>query len=260
MSNCHFNNCSESTLPFSLYCKAHHIQVLQESKAVAQENNAIKRTGEGKRNPSFDLKESNVAGTIRSIRLEIADSVRLDGQELAANMLSSMPVLMPDQRLKIILAAQNMLQGEFSINPNSDTPTLHELLGIEQFFQTCLEITKSLVGVKKTKLGIKAKDAIIAASREGKERERKVKTKESLDRVKVTKVSGEKVFSHTALDMVKGIFYVSHPLDKDAAKLMKKLCDRILVASDLDDLDKTALLALFSKPLFSPLKKFVTFR
>lgn len=259
MNACNFPNCNETRLPFSLYCKPHHEKVLIEAKEVALENNH-KTTKDEVRNPSFDLKESNIAGTIRSIRLEIADSVRLDGQTLAANMLSSMPVLMPDQRLKIILSAQQMLQSEFSINPSSDTPSLHELLGIEQFFQTCLEITKSLVGVKKTKLGIKTKDAIIAGVKEGKERERKVKTKESLDKLKITKTSGEKVFSHTALDMVKDIFYVSHPLDKDAAKLMKKLCDRILVSSDLDELNNEAMLALFNKPLFAPLKKFITFK
>lgn len=259
MNKCNFPNCSDTTLPFSLYCKPHHEKVLTEAKEVALQNEH-KIVPNETRNPSFDLKESNIAGTIRSIRLEIADSVRLDGQTLAANMLSSMPVLMPDQRLKVILAAQNMLQSEFSINPSSDTPSLHELLGIEQFFQTCLEITKSLVGAKKTKLGIKTKDAIIAGTREGKERERKVQTKASLDKVKVTKVSGEKVFSHTALDMVKDIFYVSHPLDKDAAKLMKKLCDRILVSSDLDELDKDSMIALFDKPLFAHLKKFVTFK
>lgn len=259
MINCHYPNCNASTLPFGLYCAAHHNQVMSEAKQVQAENSTI-QVAEANRASAVDLKESNIAGTIRTIRFEIEDSIRIDGQTMQANLLGAMPVLMPDMRLKVINAAQAMLQSEFSINPSSDTPSLHELLAIEQFFSTCLEITKSLVGVKKTKLGIKTKDAIVQASKDGKERERKVRTKKSLDKISIKRVSGEKVFSHTALDMVKEVFYVSSPLDKDSAKLMKKLCDRILVSADLDDLDKPAMLALFAKPLFVPLKKFVTFK
>ncbi|MFN4769848.1 MAG: hypothetical protein ACK5JL_07420 [Candidatus Kapaibacterium sp.] len=226
---------------------------MKEAKRVRKENSAVQ---ESERKHDFStLKEANIAGHIRSIRLEIGDSVRIDGEQLAANMLGAMPTLNQADRLRIIMSAQDMMQHNFG-----EKPELLELLAIEQFFQTCLEISKSLVQLKKTKLGIQTKDAIIKASVESKERERKVKTKQSLDNIKVTKVNGEKVFSHTALDLVKDVFYVSEALDKDSAKLMKKLCDRILVSSELDALDKEAMVELFNKPLFVPLKKFITFR
>jgi hypothetical protein len=245
--------CEGETIPFSKYCKTHHDNIVNEMKRVRKENS---QKEEIERKHDFStLKEANIAGHVRSIRLEIGDSVRIDGEQLAANMLGAMPTLNQADRLKIIMSAQDMMQHNFK-----DKPELIELLAIEQFFQTCLEISKSLVQLKKTKLGIQTKDAIIKASVESRERERKVKTKQSLDNIKVTKGNGEKVFSHTALDLVKDVFYVSEALDKDSAKLMKKLCDRILVSSELDALDKEAMVELFDKPLFVPLKKFITFK
>lgn len=207
-----------------------------------------------------DLQQANLAGSVRSIRLEIADSVRVSGSEIAANMAAMMPVLEPSKKLELAIAAQRMMEAEFKMTAVNGEPSLQELLAIELYFDTCLQVTKSLIGIKKTKLGIKAKNDVIQGAIEGKERERKVAAKKSIDKIVVKSVSGEKQFAHTALDMVKDVFYVSSALGSNESKLMKKLCDRILVMSALDELEAPAIKALFNKDLFKPLVKFVTFK
>jgi hypothetical protein len=206
-----------------------------------------------------DLAIQNATGAIRSIRLEIGDHVRLSGSEIAANMAAMLPALDQSRKIAIIKAAQALMETSFAISDHAKSPSLAELLAIELFFDTCLNMTKGLIGIKKVKLGIKAKDDMIQGVLEGKAREKKVAVNRSLEKVKVLD-KGQRKFAHTALDMVRDIFYVSEPLDVDSSKTMKKLCDRILVSADLDDLNKDTLVALFDKPIFTHLRKFVTFK
>jgi hypothetical protein len=206
-----------------------------------------------------DLALQNTTGAIRSIRLEIGDHVRLSGSEIAANMAAMLPALDQSRKIQVIKAAQVLMESSFSITDTSKAPSLAELLAIELFFDTCLNMTKGLIGIKKVKLGIKAKDDLIQGVKEGKEREKRVAVNRSLEKILV-KDKGTKVFGHTALDMVRDIFYLSLPLDVDSSKTMKKLCDHILVSADLDALDKESMVRLFDKPMFAHLKKFVTFK
>ena len=243
----------------SPYCSTHKIiAAANAAKLKTQPTVNVAPTTEPTKTID-DLAIQNATGTIRSIRLEIEDHVRLSGSEIAANMAAMLPALDQSRKIQIIKAAQTLMESSFSITDTSKTPSLAELLAIELFFDTCLNMTKGLIGIKKVKLGIKAKDDLIQGAIEGKAREKKVAVSRSLEKVKVLD-KGQRKFAHTALDMVRDIFYVSEPLDVDSSKAMKKLCDRILVSADLDDLNKDTLIALFDKPIFTHLKKFVTFK
>jgi hypothetical protein len=251
--------CNSPALPFSLYCTNHHELVLTESSQVQKENASIAPQVDN--SPALPITAiENTGGKIRSLRLEIGDSVRLDGSEIAANIAAMMPTLSRDKRLEIALAASRMMEAEFKVSPFSGAPSLEELLAIELFFDTCLQVTRSLVGVKKTKLNIKAKDDMIQGAQVEKARQRKVAVNKSLEKIQVSTGPKSKAFAHTALDMVRDIFFVSEALDSDASKLMKKLCDRILTGSALDEISRESIVALFEKDLFKPLKKFVTFK
>ena len=251
--------CDHEQAHGSPYCSTH--------KTIAAANAAKLKSDAPAIEPSMietsatldDLATQNTAGMIRSIRLEIGDHVRLSGSEIAANMAAMLPALDQSRKIAIIKAAQALMETSFAISDHAKSPSLAELLAIELFFDTCLNMTKGLIGIKKVKLGIKAKDDMIQSVIEGKAREKKVAVNRSLEKVKVLD-KGQKRFAHTALDMVRDIFHVSEPLDVDSSKTMKKLCDRILVSADLDDLNKDTLIALFNKPIFTHLKKFVTFK
>lgn len=244
----------------SPFCSTHRTIVAANAMKIKEENGATRNDVAPNESKTLDnLATQNAAGMVRSIRLEIGDHVRLSGSEIAANMAAMLPALDQSRKIQVIKAAQVLMESSFAITDHSKSPSLAELLAIELFFDTCLNMTKGLIGIKKVKLGIKAKDDLIQGVKEGKEREKKVAVNRSLEKI-VVKDKGEKKFAHTALDMVRDIFWVSSPLDVDSSKMMKKLCDRILVSADLDDLTKESIIAIFEKPAFAHLKKFVTFK
>ena len=251
--------CKKEQTHGSPFCSTHKIIAAANAAKLKSEAPTIEPNVVEASATLDDLATQNAAGMVRSIRLEIGDHVRLSGSEIAANMAAMLPALDQSRRIQVIKAAQVLMESSFSITDTSKAPSLAELLAIELFFDTCLNMTKGLIGIKKVKLGIKAKDDLIQGVKEGKEREKKVAVNRSLEKLTI-KDKGEKKFAHTALDMVRDIFWVSSPLDVDSSKTMKKLCDRILVSADLDDLSKESIIAVFEKPMFAHLKKFVTFK